>query len=86
MRLTKKLNGRFDGVAKFKIANEGEIIVDSSGARAGDDDADVTLTADRNTFEDILEGNLDPTSAFMSGKLIVDGNMETAMKLSYALS
>ncbi|MCY3983633.1 MAG: SCP2 sterol-binding domain-containing protein [Roseovarius sp.] len=84
--LNRKLTRGFDGVAKFKIADAGAIIVDSSGARAGDDEADVTLTADRNTFQDILEGNLDPASAFMSGRLAVDGNIGTAMKLGSALS
>ena len=53
--------------------------------REGDDEADVTLTADAETFEAILEGDLDPTSAFMSGKLSVDGDMGMAMKLGSIL-
>ena len=36
----------FDGSAKFVIENEGAIMVDSDGVRAGDDDAECTLTAD----------------------------------------
>ena len=35
----------------------------------------MTLTAGAEVFEQILEGDLDPTAAFMSGKLSVDGDM-----------
>lgn len=76
----------FSGTAKFVIDGEGAIMVDGSGARAGDEDADVTLTADADTFQSILEGDLDPTAAFMSGKLAVDGDMGMAMQLGGALS
>jgi len=79
-------DGGFDGVAKFEIADEGAIMVDSSGARAGDGDADVTLSADADTFQSILEGDLDATSAFMQGKLSVDGDMGMAMQLGSVLS
>jgi putative sterol carrier protein len=33
-----------------------------------------------------MAGDLNPTSAFMSGKLKLDGDMGTAMKLGSALS
>ncbi|MEM9756282.1 MAG: SCP2 sterol-binding domain-containing protein, partial [Pseudomonadota bacterium] len=64
------------------------VLVDGGGVRAGDDsdEADVTMTADVDTFRDILSGDLNPTSAFMGGKLKVDGDMGTAMKLGSALS
>ena len=78
--------GGFDGTAKFVIEDEGAIMLDSDGARAGDEEADVTMTADADTFRDILEGNLNPTSAFMSGRLKIDGDMGAAMRLAPALS
>jgi len=84
--LSAKLNGGFDGVAKFVITGEGAIMLDASGVRAGDEEADVTLTASTETFRAILEGDLNPTMAFMSGKLSVDGSMGMAMKLGSALS
>ncbi len=84
--LNEKLNGFTDGTAKFVIKGEGAIIVDANGARASDDEADVTLTASRETFEGILSGDVNPTMAFMTGKLSVDGNMGLAMKLGSALS
>lgn len=83
--LNAKMNGGFDGTAKFAISGEGSIIIDADGARAGDDDADVTLTASTETFKAILDGELNPTTAFMTGKLSVDGDMGAAMRLSSVL-
>ena len=85
--LNEKLAGAdFGGTAKFDIAGEGSIVMDGSGARATDEAADVTLSADAETFQSILEGETDPTSAFMSGKLTVDGDMGMAMQLGSVLS
>ena len=84
--LNEKLAGNeIGGTAKFDIENEGCIMMDDTGARAGDEPADVTLTADADTFRSILEGDTNPTSAFMTGKLKVDGDMGMAMKLASAL-
>lgn len=85
-KLAAKLSGGFDGVAKFVIEGEGAIMLDGQGVRAGDEDADVTLTASAETFRAILEGDMNPTMAFMTGKLSVDGAMGMAMKLGSALS
>ncbi len=84
--LNKRLAGEgFDGVAKFVIEGEGSILIDGEGARAGDGDADVTMTASTDTFRAILDGDLNPTMAFMTGKLSVDGSMGQAMKLGSVL-
>ena len=85
--LSDKVGGGFDGTAKFDIAGEGSIIIDGDGVRAGGDDdaADVTLSADADTFQGILSGDVNPTSAFMTGKLSVDGDMGAAMKLGSLL-
>jgi len=84
--LNAKMGGEgFSGTAKFTIEDEGSIIIDESGARAGEDDADVTLTASTDTFKAILDGEQNPTAAFMTGKLSVDGDMGMAMKLAGVL-
>lgn len=84
--LNAKLAGAdFDGTAKFDIQGEGAVMMDSTGARAADEDADVTLSADVETFKGIMEGDTNPTAAFMSGKLAVDGDMGMAMKLAAVL-
>lgn len=83
--LQDKISGGFDGVAKFVIPGEGALMIDGSGVRAGDEAADVTLTADSDTFRAILAGDLNPTAAFMTGKLSVDGDMGAAMRLGAVL-
>ena len=83
--LAAKLTGGFDGVAKFVIPGEGAIMLDASGVRAGDEEAEVTLTAEADVFRSILDGNTNPTMAFMTGKLKVDGSMGLALKLGSVL-
>lgn len=85
--LNDKMNGAgFAGSAKFVIEGEGAVMVDATGARAADEEADVTLTASADTFEAMMAGDLNPTAAFMSGKLSVDGDMGMAMQLGSVLS
>ena len=86
-QLNEKMAGAdFDGSAKFAIEGIGAIMLDGSGARIGDEEADVTLSADAETFQSIFTGDLNPTSAFMTGKLKVDGDMGAAMKLASVLA
>ena len=85
--IEKKLSGSvFDGSAKFDIQDEGSIIIDSSGVRISDDETEVTLSASLETFQEILQGELDSTSAFMTGRLQLDGDMSVAMRLASLLS
>lgn len=80
--LNEKLGGSgFDAVAKFVLTGAGALMVDGAGARVGDEDADVTLTAAPDVFQSMLSGELNPTAAFMSGKLSIDGDMGAAMRL-----
>ena len=84
--LNAKMDGEgFNGTAKFVIEDEGAIIIDGDGAHAGDEDADVTLTASAEVFKAILDGEQNPTTAFMTGKLKVDGDMGKAMALAGVL-
>lgn len=50
----------FDGTAKFVIEGEGAVYIDAGGARAADDEAEVTLTASRETFEGTALGRREP--------------------------
>jgi putative sterol carrier protein len=72
---------------KYIIQEHGAILVDGTGARVVelDTDADLTITADAETFEGIQSGEENAQMAFMSGKLQLDGDMTLAMRLDSIL-
>lgn len=85
--LNRKLGGRrYEGTAMFVLTGEGSIFLDGGEARVGEGPAEVTLTATPETFQGMLNGTVNATSAFMSGKLAVDGDMGAAMRLASALA
>jgi putative sterol carrier protein len=47
----------------------------------GAGDADVTISASEESFEKIVAGEQNPTSAYMTGKLKIKGDIGAAMKL-----
>ena len=69
----------------FEIEGEGEWLVNvADGAISvapGTGDADVTITTSGETFEKIVSGEQNPTTAYMTGKLKIKGDMGAAMKL-----
>ncbi|MEL6235098.1 MAG: SCP2 sterol-binding domain-containing protein [Pseudomonadota bacterium] len=77
---------KVDASAKFHIEDEGSIVIDGDGVRAADDDTEVTLTADVDTFRGILDGEVNATTAYMTGRLKVAGDMGAAMKLASLLA
>ncbi len=85
--LTEKLGGDgIDGSIKFEIEGTGAIRIDENGASLDDSEADCTITAAADVFQELLAGELNPTSAFMSGKISIDGDMGMAMKLGSLLT
>lgn len=83
--LTPKAKGQIKGTAKLTITDHGSILLDESGARLGNDTADVTLIASDKVFRDILSGAQNPITAVMTGKLSVKGNQMRALKVSQIL-
>jgi putative sterol carrier protein len=81
--LNRRLDGEgVDGSVRFVIGDEGAVRVDETGARTDEvGAADCTITASRETFEGLLAGAVNPTTAFMTGRLKVEGDMALAMKL-----
>ena len=69
----------------FDIEGAGQWKVDvrdgAVNVTEGAGDADVTITTSEDTFNQIAAGELNPTSAYMTGKLKVKGDMGAAMKL-----
>ena len=47
----------------------------------GAGDADCTFAASEESFEKIIAGEQNPTTAYMTGKLKIDGDMSAALKL-----
>lgn len=84
--LNGKIGNGFAGRARIVIEGEGSILLDHTGARAGEGESDVTLTASADTFIGILTGQVNPTVAYMTGKLSVDGALGLAIQLGAALS
>ena len=75
-------DGQFDGSVKFEIEDAGAIRLDSDGVHEGDGEAECTISGSMDTFREMFAGDLDPTSAFMTGRIRIDGDMGQAMKLA----
>lgn len=75
----------FDGSVKFEIEDEGVIRIADGTVTTDDGDTACTITAAAETFQELFAGDLDPTAAFMTGKIKIDGDMSQAMKLSALL-
>jgi putative sterol carrier protein len=66
-----------EGVGKWTVkVDDGKVSVSEGG-----EDADAVISTSEATFEKIVSGEQNPTSAYMTGKLKVKGDMGAAMKL-----
>lgn len=69
---------------KFDLGDQ-KIYLDGSGSEnivtTEDKDADCTISMKLQDFESLLQGELNPMMAFMTGKIKVKGDMGIAMKL-----
>ena len=79
-------NSGLGGTLKFDFGDAGSVIIDGKSspntvADGSGKNADCTITLSLETFEKMVKGELDGTSAFMQGKLRVAGDMGLAMKL-----
>jgi putative sterol carrier protein len=66
-----------EGAGKWTVSvDDGKVSVTEGG-----ESADAVITTSEETFEKIVSGEQNPTSAYMTGKLKVKGDMGAAMKL-----
>ncbi len=84
-------NSGLGGTLKFDFGDAGSVLVDGKSAPNAVSDgagksADTTISVSLETFEKMVKGELDGTSAFMQGKLRVAGDMGLAMKLGPILA
>jgi putative sterol carrier protein len=85
-KMRAKVEGAgFERSVKFDCGGDGVIVIDGASVSTTDAPADCTITLTKEDLEAIIAGDLSPTSAFMQGKLKVDGDMSIAMALSQVL-
>jgi len=66
-----------DGAGTWKVdVDDGKVKVAEGGG-----DADATISASEDIFGQIASGDLNATTAYMTGKLKIKGDMGAAMKL-----
>jgi putative sterol carrier protein len=66
-----------EGAGKWTVdVDDGKVDV-----REGGESADTTISTDEENFMKIVNGEQNPTAAYMMGKIKVSGDMGTAMKL-----
>ena len=78
----------FGNTVKFST-DQGVVYIDgmqTPPAVSNDDKgADCTVKMDFNDFAELIDGKLDGMTAFMTGKLKIEGDMAVAMKLQTIL-
>ncbi|MBI1251203.1 MAG: sterol-binding protein [Alphaproteobacteria bacterium] len=73
---------------KFDFGDAGKIFLDGAAGAVSQEDAaaDTTISIKLEDFVAMAEGKLDPTAAFMQGKLKVLGDMGVAMQLQSVMA
>jgi putative sterol carrier protein len=78
-------NSGIDASIKFDFGEDGMIFFDGKSTpntvTNEDRDAECTISITLENFLKLVDGDLNPTTAFMMGKLKIDGSMGIAMKL-----
>jgi putative sterol carrier protein len=73
---------------KLDFGDEGVVMLDGVGnaVTEADGDADTTIKIAWSDWQDMADGKLDGMTAFMQGKLKVEGDMGNAMQLQGVLA
>jgi putative sterol carrier protein len=75
---------------KFLLDEGGTILWDGTGdgpeISGADGEADTVIRLSVESFAQLMDGRLDPTLAYMTGKLKVEGKLGVAMKINSMLS
>lgn len=78
----------FKKKVKFDFGDVGKLFMNGETNFASNEDApaDATVKVNWDDFQKLAQGQLDPTMAFMQGKLKVDGDMSVVMQLQGLMS
>ncbi|HET7708635.1 MAG TPA: SCP2 sterol-binding domain-containing protein [Sphingomicrobium sp.] len=73
---------------KLDFGGEGAIMLDGAASQVSEDDgaADTTIKVSWDDWQAMAAGQLDGMTAFMTGKLKVEGDMSNAMQLQGVLA
>ena len=73
---------------KLDFGSEGVVMLDGAAQQVTEVDgpADTTIRVAWSDWQDMADGRLDGMTAFMQGKLAVEGDMSNAMQLQGVLS
>ncbi len=68
---------------KIDFGDQGIVMLDGVAGKAGDEDgpADTTIKVSWQDWQALSDGTLDGMTAFMQGKLKIEGDMSAAMQL-----
>ena len=77
--------GEITSSYRFDVDGAGTWVVDVVDGRVrvqeGEQDADVTIRTSEETFLAVANGDQNPMTAYMTGKLKVQGDLQAALKL-----
>ena len=78
----------FNKSVKFDFGEIGKLLIDGAKGVVSNEDgaADATISVKWDDFIKLAQGAMDPTMAFMQGKLKVSGDMSVAMQLQKLMS
>ena len=73
---------------KIDFGDQGPVMLDGVGNQVSEDDgaADTTIRVSWDDWQQLANGQLDGMTAFMMGKLKVEGDMSNAMQLQGVLA
>ena len=75
----------FEHSVKFDTGSDGVIVIDGATVSNTDAPTDCTVKLSLDDLDSLIAGDLNPTMAFMSGKIKIEGDMTVAMALSQVL-
>lgn len=75
----------FDKVMKFDCGDDGVLVINRKEVTREDMEADCTIRLSRKNLEKLLKGQLNPMTAFLTGKIKVEGDTSVALSLQSLL-